>query len=124
MVYEPNAITVPVVCTNGSHSELHVRRGISKFHLQAGCTADFPRYRLLSDISVLIPQDYIQLEMDWDPISFLPGVREYLLPEIDKLSRMGATVTSLSTLQSMVAYRLEDLNPFFHYYILVLILLP
>lgn len=114
MVYEPQAITVPVTCTNGSHSELHVRRGISKFHLTAGCTADFPRYKLLSDISVLIPQDYIQLEMDWDPIAFLPGVREFLLPEIDKLNRMGATMTSLATLQSMVASRLEDVHPLFH----------
>ena len=115
MVYEPYPITVPVVCTNGTHAELHVRRGISKFHLTAGCTADFPRYRLLSDISILIPQDYIQLEMDWDPVNFLPGVREHLLPEIEKLSRMGAMVTSLSTLQSMVASRLEDITPFFHY---------
>lgn len=115
MIYEPTPITVPVVCTNGSHSELHVRRGISKFHLTAGCTADFPRYKLLSDISILIPQDYIQLEMDWDPVNFLPGVREFLIPEIDKLNRMGATMTSLSTLQSMVASRLEDLNPLFHW---------
>jgi hypothetical protein len=67
------------------------------------------------DISVLIPQDYIQLEMDWDPVAFMPGVREFLLPEIDKLHRMGATVTSLATLQSMVASWLEDTSPFFHW---------
>lgn len=115
MVYEPTPITVPIVCTNGSHAELHVRKGISKFHLTAGCTADFPRYRLLSDISILIPQDYIQLEMDWDPVSFMPGVREYLLPEIQKLGRLGATTTSLATLQSMVASRLEDISGTFHW---------
>lgn len=115
MLYEPQALTVPVVCSNGSHSELHVRRGISKFHLTAGCIAEFPRYRLLSDISILIPQDYIQLEMDWDPVSFLPGVREFLLPEIQKLGRMGATMTSLATLQSMVASRLEDPSSLFHW---------
>lgn len=115
MVYEPSPLTVPVTCSNGSHSELHVRKGISKFHLTAGCSADFPRYRLLSDISVLIPQDYIQLEMDWDPITFMPGIREFLIPEIDKLNRMGATMTSLATLQSMVASRLEDVHPLFHY---------
>jgi len=114
MIYEPSPLTVPVVCTNGSHSELHVRKGISKFHLTAGCTADFPRYKLLSDISILIPQDYIQLEMDWDPAGFLPGVREYLIPEIQKLGRMGATMTSLATLQSMVASRMEDSSSMFH----------
>ena len=115
MVFEPSPLTVPVVCTNGTHSELHIRRGISKFHLTAGCTADFPRYRLLSDISILIPQDYIQLEMDWDPVSFLPGVREFLIPEIRKLGRMGATSTSLATLQSMVASRLDDVSGMFHW---------
>ena len=115
MIYEPSPLTVPVICTNGSHSELHVRKGISKFHLTAGCTADFPRYKLLSDISILIPQDYIQLEMDWDPAGFLPGVREYLIPEIQKLGRMGATMTSLATLQSMVASRMEDSTSLLHY---------
>jgi len=115
MVFEPAAITIPVVCLNGTHSELHIRRGISKFHLTAGCTAEFPRYKLLSDISILIPQDYIQLEMDWDPVTFLPGVRQYLIPEIAKLGRMGATMTSLSTLQSMVASRLEDPSEMFHF---------
>jgi len=115
MIFEPAPLTVPVVCTNGSHSELHVRKGISKFHLTAGCTADFPRFKLLSDISILIPQDYIQLEMDWDPAGFMPGVREYLIPEIQKLGRLGATVTSLATLQSMVASRLEDSSSLFHY---------
>ncbi len=53
--------------------------------------------------------------MDWDPVAFMPGVREFLLPEIDKLHRMGATVTSLATLQSMVASWLEDTSPFFHW---------
>ena len=115
MIYEPFPLTVPVTCVNGSHSELHVRKGISKFHLTAGCSADFPRYKLLSDISILIPQDYIQLEMDWDPSGFMPGVREFLIPEIQKLGRLGATVTSLATLQSMVAARLEDPSSFFHY---------
>jgi len=114
MVYEPLPLTVPITCSNGSHSELHVRKGISKFHLTAGCTAEFPRYKLLSDISVLIPQDFIQLQMDWDPVNFLPGVREKLLPEIQKLGRMGATMTSLSTLQSMVASRIEDTSSMFH----------
>jgi uncharacterized coiled-coil protein SlyX len=115
MIYEPAPLTIPVTCINGSHSELHVRKGISKFHLTAGCTADFPRYKLLSDISILIPQDYIQLEMDWDPEEFMPGVREYLIPEIQRLGKLGAMTTSLATLQSMVASRLEDSNSLFHY---------
>ncbi len=115
MLYEPAPLMVPVVCSNGSHSELHVQRGISKFHQTAGCTTDFPRYQQLSDISIPIPQDYIQLEMDWDPVSFLPGVREFLIPEIQTLGCMGVTTTSLATLQSMVASQLDDDSRMFHW---------
>jgi hypothetical protein len=84
-------------------------------HLTAGCTADFPHYKLLSYISILIPQDYIQLEMDWDPEEFMPRVREYLIPEIQRFGKLGAMTTSLATVQSMVASHLEDTNSLFHY---------
>jgi hypothetical protein len=52
--------------------------------------------------------------MDWDPAGFMPGVREYLIPKIQKLGRLGATMTSLATLQSMVASTMEDTNSLFH----------
>jgi hypothetical protein len=45
----------------------------------------------------------------------MPGVREYLIPEIQCLGKLGAMTTSLATLQSMVAARLEDSNSLFHY---------
>ncbi|NBR26315.1 MAG: hypothetical protein EBU08_21520, partial [Micrococcales bacterium] len=37
MVYSEVAVTVPMICANSTHSELHIRAGASKFHLTAGC---------------------------------------------------------------------------------------
>ncbi len=60
-----------------------------------------------------MPQDYVQFDMDWDPVSFLSEYQSIILPEFRKLERLGATSSTLATLQSMAAAQLE--NPaFFH----------
>jgi hypothetical protein len=105
--------TVPVLCSNNTHLEWHLKPGVTRQHLGAGCVADFPRHRLLSDVSILVPQDYVQFDMDWDPVTFLPGVREFVLPEFKKLERLGATNVALSTLQSLVTNNMET-PPFYH----------
>jgi len=105
--------TVPVLCSNNSHLEWHLKAGVTRQHLGAGCVADFPRHRLLSDLSILIPQDYVQFEMEWDPVSFLPDTRELLIPEFKKLERLGATTVTLSTLQSIATNRLDE-TPMLH----------
>jgi hypothetical protein len=107
LIYTEVALTVPTLCANKSYSELHIRAGASKFHLTAGCTADLPRHRLVSDLSVLIPQDYIQFEMEWDPTTFLPDIREHIIPEFHKLQRYGMSRASLATLQANVANAMD-----------------
>lgn len=107
LIYTEVALTVPTICANKSYSEIHIRAGASKFHLTAGCTADLPRHRLVSDLSVLIPQDYIQFEMEWDPTTFLPDIRDYIIPEFHKLQRYGMSRASLATLQANVANSLD-----------------
>ncbi|NBR25620.1 MAG: hypothetical protein EBU08_17940, partial [Micrococcales bacterium] len=105
--------TVPVLCSNSTHLEWHLKPGVTRQHLGAGCIADFPRHRLLSDVSILVPQDYIQFDMDWDPVTFLPEIREFVLPEFKRLERLGATNVALSTLQSLVTHNLDN-PPFYH----------
>ncbi len=104
LVYSEQAQTIPMLCANKSFSELHIRAGASKFHLSAGCTADLPRHRLISDMSVLIPSDYVQFEMEWDPHTFLPELRDFVLPEFHRLQRYGQSRIALSNLQSVMAY--------------------
>lgn len=108
LMFSEVALTVPMLCANQSYSELHIRAGASKFHLSAGCTADTPRHRLVSDLSVLIPQDYIQFDMEWDPQTFLPTIRDYIIPEYHRLQRYGATRVALSQVQANIASSLEQ----------------
>lgn len=105
--------TVPVLCSNNTHLEWHLKPGVTRQHLGAGCVADFPRHRLLSDVSILVPQDYVQFDMEWDPVSFMPEVRELILPEFKRLERLGATNVALSTLQSLVTHSMAN-PPFYH----------
>ncbi len=51
--------------------------------------------------------------MDWDPISFLSDFQTIILPEFRKLERLGATSSTLATLQSMAAAHLES-PAFYH----------
>lgn len=103
LVFSENPQTIPMLCANKSYAELHIRAGASKFHLSAGCTADLPRHRLVSDMSVLIPTDYVQFEMEWDPLTFLPDLRDYVLPEFHRLQRYGQSRVALSALQTAMA---------------------
>jgi hypothetical protein len=113
LVFSEVHLTVPMVCANNTYSELHIKAGASKFHLSAGCTADLPRHRLISDLSVLIPQDYIQFDMEWDPLTFLPDLRDYVIPEYHRLQRYGASRVSLAQLQSNIA-NLQDTPRWYH----------
>jgi len=113
LVFTDAPLTIPMVCANNSYGELHVKSGASKFHLSAGCTADLPRHRLISDLSVLIPQDYIQFDMEWDPQTFLPELRDYVVPEFHRLQRYGASKVTLAQLQSNIAHS-QDTPAWYH----------
>jgi len=114
LIYVMAPVTVPVTCQDKNHFEWHLKAGITRQHLPAGCTADLPRNLLLSDLSILVPQDYVQFDMEWDPVSFLPDFQSMVLPEFRKISDgVGPSAVSLATLQSIVASRLM-VPRFFH----------
>jgi len=108
LIYSESPQTLPLVCANKSYTEIHIRGGASKFHLSAGCTADLPRHRLISDISILLPQDYVQFDMEWDPTTFLPEIRDYIIPEYQRLQRYGQSRVALSQIQANVAASLDS----------------
>jgi hypothetical protein len=113
LIYMMEPTTVPVLCANNTPSEWHVKAGIIHQHLLAGCIADFPRHRLLSDVSVIVPQDYVLFEMDWGPVSFMPELCDLVIPKFKKLERLGMTSVELSTLQSLETAQLVT-PPFLH----------
>jgi hypothetical protein len=115
LAYSKTAMAIPLRCSNKSVSELHLKKGISKFHLTAGCIAEFPRYHVISDYSILLPQTHVQLEMEWDPENLVPNLENMAIPELRKLQDVGASQVMLSTLQSIVAAKIDDTPSFFHH---------
>ena len=113
MIFLQEPLTVPLICANSSFKEWHLRAGVSKQHLPAGCSADFPRHLLQSDISIMLPNDYIQFEMEWDPEDFWPGHLN-ILPAFRRLENLGVEVVSLPVLQSLVATQ-TDTPLYFHF---------
>ena len=114
VLYSETPLTIPMMCANKTYSELHLKMGASKFHLKAGCTADLPRHRLLSDWSVLLPQDYVQFDMEWNPSTFLPDIQKYVGPEFHRLSQYGQSRVALEALQTAVASNDKLSPPWFH----------
>jgi hypothetical protein len=51
--------------------------------------------------------------MEWDLVSFLPEVQDYILPEFKRLEWVGATNVALSPLQSLVTHTMDN-SLFYH----------
>jgi len=52
--------------------------------------------------------------MEWDPQTFLPEVREWVIPHFDKLKRYGQSRVALDHLQSVVASLRDNPTQWFH----------
>ena len=107
LAYFPEKQVLPLSCRNGTKSEMHFKASVTKFHLSPGCTLESSRYRLVSDLSLSIPADYIHLDMDWDPVQFFPHPASEVIPELDKLRKLNISRLSLADLrQSLTVSRL------------------
>ena len=105
LMYSKQPMTVPLSCVNSTHLELHIKQGASKFHMPSGCIARLPKHKLLSDMSVTLPSDYVQIEMDWDADSFMPTMKDKILPTFRELQRLGASSVPISTLTGLALAR-------------------
>jgi len=99
LAYFPSPQTLPVSCRNGSKSEKHFSSAVTKFHLSPGCTLDSPLYKLVSDLSLSIPTDYLHLDMEWDPTQFFPYPAHEVIPELNKLKKLNISHLSLTDLR-------------------------
>ena len=105
IIYTPTALTIPTKCRNGTTKELFINKHISRFHLSAGCFAQFPKHRVFSDMSVNLPADFIQLEWEWDSVKsiFAESVSaHHIKPELEKLISFGVNRPKLSDLQNLL----------------------
>ena len=52
-------------------------------------------------MSITLPSDFVQFEMEWDPEFILPGHKDTILPEFESLLLHGHSSTPLASLQAM-----------------------
>jgi hypothetical protein len=105
-VYTPKAYTVPVECRNGTSKEIMIAKGVSKFHLSAGCEAQFKDHLVISDYSIREPADFLEYSWNWDPITLPDDVLhpDQFIPALEKLSEFGI---SQPTLKELKEYYME-----------------
>jgi len=113
LAYFPTKQILPISCRNGTRNEMHFKASVTKFHLSPGCTLESNQYKLVSDLSITIPADYIHLEMDWDPMQFFPHPPSEVIPELDKLKKLNVTRMSLTDLRHSLTVTKLPYN-FFH----------
>lgn len=102
-VFSPEQITIPVECRNGTSRELMIAKGISKFHLSPGCSAQFANHLVTSDLSIREPAEFIEYQWKWDPIQLdTDGLNQAeLLPHLQLLAKHGIHNPTLETLQEL-----------------------
>lgn len=113
LAFFPTKQILPLSCRNGTKQEMHFKASVTKFHLSPGCTLESSQYKLVSDLSLSIPTDYIHLEMDWDPLQFFPHPPSEVIPELNKLKHLNVTRMSLTDLRHSLTVSKLPFN-FFH----------
>jgi len=92
LIYSPTPQTSIISCFNGTESQFHLPKGISKRHLSAGCRATFLTHILLTDSSIKLENEIQHYEWDWesniikdhDPAEFVTLVNELVKSGINQ----------------------------------------
>ena len=66
LIYSPIPQTALITCSNGTESQFHLPKGISKRSLSEGCKANFIDHVLYTDSSVKLENDIQHYEWDWE----------------------------------------------------------
>jgi hypothetical protein len=106
IVYSPEPNTASVKCRNGTHAEIHLRKGTQQVRISPGCQGFFSEHMVTSDYSVKLDSDILHFEWDWDPITFLPaGEVEEMAETLKHLKELKLHHPDLSELQYFTRLR-------------------
>jgi hypothetical protein len=106
VVYVPEPTTASVKCRNGTHSELHLRKGTQQINISPGCQGFFSEHMVTSDYSVKLDSDILHFDWDWDPVTFLPaGEIEEMAETLKHLKELKLHHPDLSELQYFTRLR-------------------
>jgi hypothetical protein len=85
LVYSLDISTDTMKCRNGSHSELHLQKGIQQIWIPPGCQGFFQDHLATSDFSVRLASEVLHFTWDWDPLT-------------GEIAEMSRTLKNLSAL--------------------------
>jgi hypothetical protein len=101
LTYSPTSQTVPIDCRNGTQSELHLPKGVTKFNLSPGCRAHLVQHLVLSDISVRLSTDILHFEWQWNELSLDDLRPEVINPSLALFEDSGLIRPTFSDLQQL-----------------------
>ena len=101
LAYSPSVFTAPISCNNGTQSELHLKKGITKFNLSPGCRMHMQQHLVISDISMRVEADLLHFEWNWDDVSLGDLSPEVVMPLIAALEENQLTRPTLADLHEL-----------------------
>ena len=114
MVYVPQPSTIRLSCRNGTHSELHLRRGSQRVSVSSGCQGYLENHQITSDYSSILAGDIKVYEWDWEPTQLLDTYDldriADTLERVDKLKIYRPDFTELQFLASTQDAYVKDSN--------------
>jgi hypothetical protein len=98
LAYSPKALMAPVICHNGTNSEIHLKVGINSFHLSPGCQTKLKNHVVISDISLKESMDMMHYEWTWDAQSLSTIPLYEIDPITNELQTNGLTQPTFAEL--------------------------
>lgn len=121
VVYLPQASTINILCRNGTHAELHLRKGSQTVHISKGCQGELHQHRLISDYSETFGTEIKIFEWNWDSTNFLEGSGEFLQKAIQQLEDIQILHPDLSELRYLASVPDHSGTPGYFGYILTFV---
>jgi hypothetical protein len=105
LAYTPKSLMAPVICHNGTNSEIHLKKGINNFHLSPGCKTKLNHHVVISDLSLKLDGDMMHYEWSWDPQTFDQIPKDDIDPLTNELQLNGLTNPTFSELLQVSSER-------------------
>jgi len=110
LIYSPLPQTSIISCFNGTESQFHLPKGISKKHLSAGCKATFIDHILLTDSSIKLDNEIQHYQWDWESKIFKDYDQADFTEILHELVHSGITQPTISDLNHLKMQRKSGFN--------------
>jgi hypothetical protein len=96
LIWSPRAITAPVTCLNGSETDLHLRSGVNKQHLDETCKATLSDHVIIADTDHQLDGQIKHFEWQWQEDTYQQLTSDDVKQSIQFISETGQEKFSLT----------------------------